>query len=112
MKFTIILALAATALAFTRPKANEYKNSDCSDQNYGHNSFFLEDVTMDDTTKSVYLTDGSTLEGLSKGWFGYSKKTGDGGKCSGERLGRLPEKCVNVDTLASTRIKCVRSEVL
>lgn len=67
---------------------------------------------MDDTTKSVYLTDGSTLEGLSKGWFGYSKKTGDGGKCSGERLGRLPEKCVNVDTLASTRIKCVRSEVL
>ena len=28
MKFTIILTLAATALAFTRPKANEYKNSD------------------------------------------------------------------------------------
>lgn len=28
MKFTTILALATTALAYTRPKANEYKNSD------------------------------------------------------------------------------------
>lgn len=67
---------------------------------------------MDDTTKSVYLTDGRTLEGIPKGWFAYSDKTHDGGDCKGERLGRLPEKCVNIDTLADKRIKCVRSEVL
>ncbi|KAL0472043.1 hypothetical protein QR685DRAFT_520889 [Neurospora intermedia] len=95
--------------SFPRPITNSAYSSDL---NYGHNSFFLEDVTMDDTAKSVYLADGSTLEGMPKGWFGYSDKTGDGGKCLGEKLGRLPEKCVNIGTLASERIKCVKSEVL
>ncbi|KAI1326450.1 hypothetical protein F5Y16DRAFT_228855 [Xylariaceae sp. FL0255] len=59
----------------TRPKANEYKSGDCSGAiNYSHNSFFLKDVTMDDSSHSVYLT--ST-------WQLVDGKTGSGGSFSG-----------------------------
>ncbi|KAJ5747856.1 uncharacterized protein N7511_009552 [Penicillium nucicola] len=85
------------------PKANEYKSSDCSGAlNYGHHSALLKDVTMDDTTHSVYLAGAN--------WVGFSDKTGNGGSCSGSALTVLQGECNNLDTAhPGKRIKCVRN---
>ncbi|KAK3399066.1 hypothetical protein B0T20DRAFT_351444 [Sordaria brevicollis] len=116
MQFSIttLLAFAAAAplaSAFTRPKANEYKDTNCKDWNYGHNSYFLNSVTMDDTTNSVYLTNGNAAEGKPKVWYGYSEKEKDGGSCKGLNLGRMPEGCVKINEVAKLvgRVKCVQS---
>ncbi|KAK3351706.1 hypothetical protein B0H65DRAFT_419744 [Neurospora tetraspora] len=119
MQFSIATLLAIAAAApftsaaglLTRPKANEYKDTNCKDWNYGHNSFLLYDVTMDDTTNSVYLTNGYSVDGKSKGWYGYSEKSKDGGLCKGVNLGRMPEGCVNINEVAKLvgRVKCVQS---
>lgn len=85
-----------------RPKANEYRSPDCSGPlNYGLNRATLEHVTMDDTSHSVYLA----APGFS--WKGYSGKDKDGGHCTGNLLGDLPDKCVNLDNHSSERIRCV-----
>ena len=84
------------------PKANEYKSSDCSGPiNYPHVSDALFDVTMDDSSHSVYLAT------CCKVWHAWSSKSEDGGECRGELLGELPGECVNLDTWAHKRIKCV-----
>ncbi|KAK5659684.1 hypothetical protein OQA88_893 [Cercophora sp. LCS_1] len=107
----LLLAAAATASALTRPKANEYKDTACNDWNYGHNSFFLTDVTMDDTTNSVYLTNGQDLDGENMRWYAYDDKTGNGGSCTGNFLGPMAnEGCININEyIAGSRIRCLRS---
>ncbi|EGO60430.1 hypothetical protein NEUTE1DRAFT_119607 [Neurospora tetrasperma FGSC 2508] len=84
------------------------------DWNYGHNSFLLYDVTMDDTTNSVYLANGYGLDSKARGWYGYSEKSKDGGVCQGVNLGRMPEGCVNINEVAKLvgRVKCVQSVIV
>ncbi|KAK3493975.1 hypothetical protein B0T13DRAFT_513239 [Neurospora crassa] len=115
MQFSIatLLAIAASVpftSALTRPKANEYKDTDC----YGHNYFLLYNVTMDDTTNSVYLADGYGLDSKTRGWYGYSEKSKDGDVCQGVNLGRMPEGCVNINEVAKPvgRVKCVQSVIV
>lgn len=69
--------------------------------NYGHHSSGLIDVTMDDTSHSVYLAGGD--------WSGFSEKTSDGGSCYGDFI-RLYGACNALDQTVggSNRIKCVR----
>jgi hypothetical protein len=69
--------------------------------NYGHYSNNLVDVTMDDTSHSVYLAGGD--------WSGFSEKTSDGGACYGDYI-RLYGACNPLDQTvgSSDRIKCVR----
>jgi hypothetical protein len=70
--------------------------------NYGHHSAFLGDVTMDDSSHSVYLAGAN--------WVGFSDKTSNGGKCSGSALTVLQGECNNLDTAhPGKRIKCVRN---
>ena len=68
--------------------------------NYGHHSGLLTDVTMDDTTHSVYLSGAD--------WMGFSDKESDGGRCSGFPIG-VGQGCNNLETLKpGYRVKCVR----
>nr|CAC28780.2 hypothetical protein [Neurospora crassa] len=118
MQFIATLLVIAASVPFTsaltRPKANEYKDTDCKNWNYGHNSFLFYDVTMDDTTNSVYLADGYGLDSKTRGWCGYSEKSKDGGVCQGVNLGRMPEGCVNINEVAKLvgRVKCVQSVIV
>ncbi|KAK4182564.1 small secreted protein, partial [Podospora australis] len=100
------LALLVVSASATLKKANEYKSGDCSgDLNFGHKSGNLGDVTMDDSTHSVYL---ATQEGDDT-WEGWSGKTKNGGGCTGEKLGLVPHlECLNLDTTTTQRIQCVR----
>ncbi|KAJ9212948.1 hypothetical protein DTO166G4_5452 [Paecilomyces variotii] len=107
MHFSAFVVLAALMAGVTvhaaLPKANEYKSGDCSGPiNFGHHSILLRDVTMDDTSHSVYLA--------GTNWVGYSDKTGNGGSCTGAALRILNGKCNNLDTAdPGTRIRCVRN---
>ena len=68
--------------------------------NYEHHSAFLNHVTMDDTTHSVYITGN---------FIGYTGKTGNGGSCTGEALIIMNHACNNLDTVyPGKRIKCLR----
>ncbi|KAF4333205.1 small secreted [Fusarium beomiforme] len=105
----ILFALMANTVIATNPKANEYTDHACSNFNYGHHRQDLTDVTMDDTTHSVYLNGGNGFwTGTKYEWRGYSEKSN--GKCSGKKLGSLPSggDCVNLDAHFPQRIKCVR----
>ncbi|KUI71821.1 hypothetical protein VM1G_11828 [Cytospora mali] len=96
-----VISLLAFAQA-DLPKANEYTSSDCSGtMNYEHHASNLVDVTMDDTSHSVYLAGGD--------WSGFSEKTSDGGSCYGDYI-RLYGACNGLDQAvgSSNRIKCVR----
>ncbi|KAK5635627.1 hypothetical protein RRF57_011339 [Xylaria bambusicola] len=102
------VATAATTARATRPKANEYKSEDCSGSvNYGHNSFLLHDVTMDDTTHSVYLTGN---------WELWSGKTGNGGSCTGTKsldVSYPSGACISTSAKswhANLPVKCVRNK--
>ncbi|KAJ5773222.1 hypothetical protein N7457_008118 [Penicillium paradoxum] len=93
--------IAATSVQAAWPKANEYRSTNCGGSlNYGHHSLTLTDVTMDDTTGSVYLSGAH--------WMGYSDKTSNGGKCSGSALGVMNDKCNALNSKFSRRVKCVR----
>ncbi|KAF5719717.1 small secreted protein [Fusarium mundagurra] len=110
MKFAqVLIALMANTVIATNPKANEYTDSACSKFNYGHHSQDLTDVTMDDTTNSVYLNGGNGFwTGTQYEWSGYSEKSN--GQCSGQKLGSLPSRgdCVDLNFHFRQRIKCVR----
>ncbi|KAI0159545.1 hypothetical protein GGR57DRAFT_499873 [Xylariaceae sp. FL1272] len=102
----VIVAAAGTACAANIPrawpKANEYKSGDCGGpMNYEHHSPFLKDVTMDDTSHSVYLAGGT--------WELHSGKTENGGSCNGAWLGVSDGGCVNLDNggQVKERIRCV-----
>ncbi|KAK7745859.1 hypothetical protein SLS53_002577 [Cytospora paraplurivora] len=99
----ILAAISLLALAQAdKPKANEYKSTDCSGViNYPHYADNLIDVTMDDTSQSVYLAGGD--------WSGFSDKTSDGGSCYGDYI-QLYGACNSLDQSVgnSDRIKCVR----
>lgn len=59
---------------------------------------------MDNTTHSVYqaANGGNT-------WEEWAGKTGNGGGCTGEKLGLVPHlECLNLDKTYSKRIRCVR----
>ncbi|KAL1863176.1 hypothetical protein Plec18170_000006 [Paecilomyces lecythidis] len=102
--FFVSAALVASAtVQAALPKANEYKSTDCSGPiNFGHHSAFLRDVTMDDTSHSVYLAGAN--------WVGFSDKTKNGGSCSGTALTVLDGQCNNLDTAhPGKRVKCVRN---
>ncbi|KAI0968950.1 hypothetical protein F4678DRAFT_464141 [Xylaria arbuscula] len=113
MLFVSMIALASVATAATtprdtRPKANEYKSEDCSGSvSYGHNSFLLHDVTMDDTTHSVYLTGN---------WELWSEKTGNGGSCTGTKsldVSYPGGACISTSAKswhANLPVKCVRNK--
>ncbi|KAK3349623.1 small secreted protein [Lasiosphaeria hispida] len=100
------LMLAAAGLASAAlPKANEYKSDDCSGAlNYGHHSFDLHTVTMDDTSNSVYQ-DGTR-------WYVFDGKTSNGGTCKGKFLGQLKAStlgsCLNLNTVSpGYRVRCL-----
>ncbi|KAK0707708.1 small secreted protein [Lasiosphaeris hirsuta] len=103
---TLSVMLAATGLGSAAlPKANEYKTGDCSGSlNYGHHSFDLHAVTMDDTSNSVYQ-DGTR-------WYLFDGKTSNGGTCKGKFLGQIRAdalgRCINLnDTVPGSRIRCL-----
>ncbi|KAJ5506572.1 hypothetical protein N7453_005529 [Penicillium expansum] len=106
--------IAGASVQAALPKANEYKSTDWLFRstahhnlsggalNYGHHSSFLGDVTMDDSSHSVYLA--------GTNWVGFSDKTSNGGSCSGSALTLLQGECNNLDTShPGKRIKCVRN---
>jgi hypothetical protein len=68
------------------------------DINFPHHSDTLTEVTMDDTSHSVFLAGGE--------WAGFSQK-GSGG-CSGELLGTMSGGCNNLDTSQEKRVACVK----
>ncbi|KFY03669.1 hypothetical protein O988_01343 [Pseudogymnoascus sp. VKM F-3808] len=113
---TAIFALGATRGAFASantpraaiPKANELTSHDCAPGtgSYEHHAIGLYDVTMDDTSHSVYLAAGP--------WNYYSDKTSNGGSCSGDFIGRWDDEshpCVDLDAAGfnGRRIKCVEN---
>lgn len=65
--------------------------------NYGHHNANLVDVTMDETSHSVYLAGGQ--------WVSFTQKTGNGGSCHGDMVAVLGG-CNNLDQ--DVRIACVR----
>ncbi|KAK2004372.1 hypothetical protein LX36DRAFT_431525 [Colletotrichum falcatum] len=110
-----ILALGATTAVSgsviaprANRKANEFSSGNCAQgtASYEHESNFNVDVTMDDTSHSVYFASGP--------WFYYSGKTGNGGSCTGDLLGSWANDeanpCVNLDSRGADgrRIRCVR----
>ncbi|KAK3306175.1 uncharacterized protein B0T15DRAFT_575366 [Chaetomium strumarium] len=102
--FALILLPAFIALAQAElPKANEYKSGDCNPDslNFGHHSSSLKEVTMDDTSHSVFLAGGE--------WAGFSQKGSEG--CSGELLGTMKSGCNNLDTDKAKRVACVKFNV-
>jgi hypothetical protein len=108
MAATASLASAATMDARALPKANEYKSGDCSgDLNFGHHSGFLFEVTMDDTSNSVYL---------SGQWDAFEEKSSDGGTCTGLWLGDIGQGggCKNLNDdfdgkkISGARVRCLR----
>ncbi|KAL9489839.1 hypothetical protein ACSS6W_002116 [Trichoderma asperelloides] len=111
--FTILTTIAVVAVATTAsvtprdtlPKANEYKSGDCSGNiNFGHHSGDVTDVTMDDTSHSVYLA----ASGKNT-WEAWDGKTYNGGGCTGNYLGLVPHlSCLNLDNGMNGRIRCVR----
>ncbi|KAK4142234.1 uncharacterized protein C8A04DRAFT_30193 [Dichotomopilus funicola] len=100
MRAFVLVLSSLLAVAYAElPKANEYTSTDCSgDLNFGHHSDTLTDVTMDDTSHSVFMAGGE--------WAGYSQK-GSGG-CSGEMLGTMEGGCNNLDTGKAQRVQCVK----
>ncbi|KAK0638939.1 small secreted protein [Cercophora newfieldiana] len=102
--FSVVLAMAAGLVFAAFPKANEYKSQDCSGPlNYGHHSFDLHMVTMDDSTGSVYQA--------GTYWYLFDGKTGNGGRCTGKLLGKVIDKtspCLSLDgTFPGSRIRCL-----
>ena len=70
--------------------------------NFPHHNDDLQDVTMDDTSHSVYLAAPAGT------WHAYGGNTGNGGSCSGAILGAFKHlACNNLDTTFSSRIRCV-----
>jgi hypothetical protein len=73
---------------------------------YEHQSNYNVDVTMDDTSNSVYFASGP--------WYYYSGKSGNGGACTGDVLGSWnndnSHPCVNLNSRSgdSRRIRCVK----
>ncbi|KAF4465142.1 Small secreted [Fusarium albosuccineum] len=101
-------AVSASAIApRANRKANEFSSDNCAQgtASYEHESNFNVDVTMDDTSNSVYFASGP--------WFFYGDKTGNGGSCTGELLGKWDDEnnpCVNLNRRGDDgrRIKCVK----
>ncbi|UPL02927.1 hypothetical protein LCI18_013861 [Fusarium solani-melongenae] len=104
-----VKAVSASAISpRANRKANEFSSGDCAQgtASYEHESNFNVDVTMDDTSHSVYFASGP--------WFYYGGKTGNGGSCTGDLLGSWNNDenhpCVNLDRRGDDgrRIQCVR----
>lgn len=81
------------------------QNSAQGSASFEHHSNYINDVTMDDSSHSVYFASGP--------WYYYDGKTSNGGQCMGNLLGRWnndnSHPCVNVDNRAgNVRIRCVR----
>ncbi|KAJ4401234.1 hypothetical protein N0V85_005571 [Neurospora sp. IMI 360204] len=99
-------------------ESGSVKDTACKSGSYTHSKFGLNDVTIDDTTNSVYFNHGTNDVGTNrKIWVAFSGKAGNGGSCTGTRLGKIllgddgkaDEGCVNVNNVLSVRIKCVQS---
>ncbi|TDZ23900.1 hypothetical protein C8034_v005983 [Colletotrichum sidae] len=103
-----VTASASAVLPRANRKANEFSSGDCAQgtASYEHESNFNIDVTMDDTSHSVYFASGP--------WFYYDGKTSDGGSCTGNLLGSWANDndhpCVNLDRRGDDgrRIRCVK----
>lgn len=66
---------------------------------------------MDDTSSSVYLTTGQRPDGVNNnGWSGYSGKA-NGGGCTGNFLGRLPDGCISLYPDGKPKIQCVSNNL-
>ena len=81
-------------------------NSAQGTASYEHHSNYNVDVTMDDTSNSVYFASGP--------WYYYSGKSSNGGVCTGDLLGSwendTDNPCVNLNERPgdSRRIQCVK----
>ncbi|KAI1813970.1 hypothetical protein GGS20DRAFT_585984 [Poronia punctata] len=102
-------ASASVMSARANRKANEFSSNNCAQgtASYEHESNFNVDVTMDDTSHSVYFASGP--------WYYYDDKTGDGGSCAGNLIGAWnndeDHPCVDLDQRGDDdkrRIKCVK----
>ncbi|KAI0126799.1 small secreted protein [Xylariales sp. AK1849] len=105
---TLLLLMAASFVrGVTNDKANEYKDSACTDASYTHTGQLVQ-VTMDDTSHSVYTA--TSADDYLK-WQAFDGKTSDGGECSGDLLGDLggPTKpCTDLDNyFPGQRIRCI-----
>lgn len=111
MRISTAILLAALALTqAARFKANEYNNDQCSgDSSYPHSD--PTEVTMDDSTKAVYL---AVSEDDQYIWQGFSDKSMNGGECRGDLLGNMTtgthssDDCNKLDGKFSRRVKCVK----
>ncbi|KAF5668359.1 small secreted protein [Fusarium heterosporum] len=104
-----VLSLTAVTTVNAARKANEFVSGNCAQgtASYEHHGNHNVDVTMDDTSNSVYFGDGP--------WFYYSGKTKNGGSCTGQMIGSWDNDhkhpCVNLNWRSdqdTRRIKCVR----
>ncbi|KAI0382119.1 hypothetical protein F5Y04DRAFT_280355 [Hypomontagnella monticulosa] len=91
-----------------RFKANEYTDEDCqSDLNYPHTD--STEVTMDDTSNSVYLAVSHDDQYI---WQAFAGKSGNGGVCEGAVLGNLTtgpgRACNSLNKSFGQRVKCVK----
>ncbi|KAI1399933.1 hypothetical protein F4819DRAFT_509731 [Hypoxylon fuscum] len=100
----LFLSLVSCVSA-TNPKANEYKSTVCSGEvNFKHASPYLTHVTMDDTSRCVYL---AQSDWKTRTWQAYTEKTKDGGLCWGYAMGNLGGEEHNLDTTYEKRISCL-----
>ncbi|GAB7350698.1 hypothetical protein MBLNU459_g1257t1 [Dothideomycetes sp. NU459] len=107
MQFTFhaLCALAAASyVTATADKANEYKTHDCSGNiNFGHHPLGgLGDVTMDITSNSVYVAFGQDAKADA-----YPANTGNGGTCTGSKLGSMHGACNDLFQFG-TKTECLR----
>ena len=74
--------------------------------NFGHHSNSLGDVTMDDSSNSVYLAN----EARGTNWEFWDGKTNNGGTCAGVKLGLAPHlECNNLNNAyPGKRVRCAR----
>ncbi|KAL6364321.1 hypothetical protein LRP88_02241 [Fusarium phalaenopsidis] len=109
LAFGTATAVSASAISpRANRKANEFSSGDYAQRtaSYKHESNFNVDVTMDDTSHSVYFASGP--------WFYCGGKTGNGGSCTDDLLGSWnndeSHPCVNLDRRGDDgrRIQCVR----
>ncbi|KAH7198393.1 uncharacterized protein B0J16DRAFT_367484 [Fusarium flagelliforme] len=109
LSLSLTASVSATAISpRALRKANEFVSENCAQgtASYEHHGNFNIDVTMDDTSNSVYLASGP--------WYFYGGKSSNGGLCTGDVLGSwendTDNPCVNLNRRGDDgrRIQCVR----
>ncbi|KAF2435361.1 hypothetical protein EJ08DRAFT_692614 [Tothia fuscella] len=126
LALAILLTLLTTPISsYPSSKANEYTTEDCTPSDhpsFPHHKYNLGEVTMDDSTKSVYLAGKSEWKYylpffrayyVERPWRGHCKKRANGKGCIGQAaIMVLPNRCFRLDSVSrdicpNGRIECV-----